>query len=408
MRFAGRYYDVPSPSGLDHVVLFANLTDATSYVEYTGADPAFRWCDFAGNLIQQGTGAETLYPEDGKGYMLYSAEDTVSVFVIDYSQYRVQLESLTAEMDCKESRLTLTGTISDLVYYTPLGARRTLAREAEIVYTTLAWDGEEWQDSLATETLPLASTFVTAPPYRNTTFTIRADQYAALLDYEPDSIVSDEYEAVAVVCMPASVTTARGSSYENEPLRPITESQLSGSSPLEINFLSNANKPVAEFFRWDIYKGSTLIASRTDEDQRYVFTTNGAYKVLLWVYNNHCTTDSTVFDVFVSESQLLVPNVFTPNGDGVNDEFRVVYRSLSEFQCWIYNRWGKLVYQWSDPAKGWDGMIGGRPAAPGAYFYVIRARGTDAEAGAKYRKATKRHPAEQGVYQLSGDINLVR
>jgi gliding motility-associated-like protein len=81
---------------------------------------------------------------------------------------------------------------------------------------------------------------------------------------------------------------------------------------------------------------------------------------------------------------LLVPNVFTPNGDGANDEFRVVYRSIKEFHCWVYNRWGMLVYQWSDPAKGWDGTIGGRPAAEGAYFYVIRALGTDADENAKY------------------------
>jgi len=408
VRFAGACYDVPNPSGVDHVVLFASLSGADSYIEYTGSDASFRWCDFAGNVVQQGSGAETLYPEDAHGYVLYSSDDTVTIYVIDYSQYRVVAESLSAEMDCKESRLTFAGSIPNLVYSTPSGAKRTLAREVNVTYTTLAWDGETWQDSVATETLPLSATMVTEAPYRNTTFTLSFDQYSVELGLAPDSMVSEEYEAVAVVCRPASVTTVRGTSIENEPSRPIMESQLSGSSPMEINFLSNANKPVAEFFRWEIYKGTTLIASRTDEDQRYTFTTNGAYQVYLWVYNNHCTTDSTVFDLFVSESQLLVPNVFSPNGDGVNDEFRVVYRSLAEFHCWVYNRWGKLVYQWDDPAKGWDGMIGGRPAAAGAYYYVIRARGTDAAADVKYHKVTKRRPADQGVYQMSGDINLVR
>ena len=100
----------------------------------------------------------------------------------------------------------------------------------------------------------------------------------------------------------------------------------------------------------------------------------------------------------------------------MNDEFRVAYRSLREFHCWVYNRWGKLVYQWTDPAQGWDGTINGRPAAEGAYFYVIRAFGTDAAADAKYVGAkasyTKRKlnadEALIGVYQLSGDINLLR
>jgi gliding motility-associated-like protein len=107
--------------------------------------------------------------------------------------------------------------------------------------------------------------------------------------------------------------------------------------------------------------------------------------------------------------------VFTPNGDGTNDEFRVAYRSLREFHCWVYNRWGKLVYEWTDPAKGWDGTIYGKPAAEGAYYYVIRALGTDADKNARYtmkavynKKKLKADEAMIGVYQLSGDINLLR
>ena len=65
-----------------------------------------------------------------------------------------------------------------------------------------------------------------------------------------------------------------------------------------------------------------------------------------------------------------------------------------------------------DPAKGWDGTINGRPATPGAYYYVIRALGTDAEADymskPSYSKKLKKQELPIGVYQLSGDINLLR
>jgi gliding motility-associated-like protein len=109
---------------------------------------------------------------------------------------------------------------------------------------------------------------------------------------------------------------------------------------------------------------------------------------------------------------LTVPNTFTPNGDGANDEFRVVYRSIKEFHMWVYNRWGKLVYKTDNPDKGWDGNINGRPAAEGAYYYVIRALGTDAEGKYQwkplYNKALKKQEVPLGVYQLSGDINLLR
>ncbi|HQF11418.1 MAG TPA: gliding motility-associated C-terminal domain-containing protein, partial [Paludibacteraceae bacterium] len=55
------------------------------------------------------------------------------------------------------------------------------------------------------------------------------------------------------------------------------------------------------------------------------------------------------------------------------------------------NRWGRMVYHWNDPQKGWDGTIGGKKAPVGAYFYVIKAVGAD---GIKYSK--------------KGDINLLR
>ena len=119
--------------------------------------------------------------------------------------------------------------------------------------------------------------------------------------------------------------------------------------------------------------------------------------------------------VAVAESYLAVPNVFTPNGDGKNDEFRVAYRSLRDFHIWVYNRWGKLVYESTDPAKGWDGNINGRPAAEGAYFYVVRAMGTDADKNASFmmkasynKKKLNADESVLGIYQMSGDINLLR
>ena len=205
--------------------------------------------------------------------------------------------------------------------------------------------------------------------------------------------------------------------------RPADASVLTGSAPLEILFKANATA-TAEYYEWRIYKASQLIVSRMDAETRYTFTEPGNYRALSYVSNSHCPCgdtpedcqrDSTEISISVSESMLLVPNVFTPNGDGKNDEFRVLYRSIKEYHIWVYNRWGKLVYESTDPAKGWDGTIHNHPAAEGAYFYVIRALGTDAAANAEYRTKgaykrakDKADEAIIGVYQLSGDINLLR
>lgn len=68
--------------------------------------------------------------------------------------------------------------------------------------------------------------------------------------------------------------------------------------------------------------------------------------------------------VNVVESLLDVPNVFTPNGDGKNDIFKVKALSLESFQGVILNRWGRKIYEWNDPSEGWDGRIGGKYASP--------------------------------------------
>ncbi|HAW19417.1 MAG TPA: hypothetical protein DCX14_04470 [Flavobacteriales bacterium] len=69
---------------------------------------------------------------------------------------------------------------------------------------------------------------------------------------------------------------------------------------------------------------------------------------------------------------LNVGNVITPNGDGVNDVWRVASDcDIVSFGLHIYNRWGQLVHS-SDNAKfGWDGTVFGAPASEGVYYYEL-------------------------------------
>ncbi len=72
----------------------------------------------------------------------------------------------------------------------------------------------------------------------------------------------------------------------------------------------------------------------------------------------------------------LVPNVFTPNGDNINDRFRLkeerVYPCTEELEIRIYNRWGTEVYHNSlNDTQGWDGRYNGEPVAQGVYFFTI-------------------------------------
>ncbi len=68
------------------------------------------------------------------------------------------------------------------------------------------------------------------------------------------------------------------------------------------------------------------------------------------------------------------PNAFSPNGDGINDLFVPIVRGpVSEVVLMIFNRWGQLVFESSDPAQGWDGSFKGLNQELGAYTFVFRA-----------------------------------
>ena len=69
----------------------------------------------------------------------------------------------------------------------------------------------------------------------------------------------------------------------------------------------------------------------------------------------------------------VIPNVFTPNGDGYNDLFAFKNHEGWELETYIRNRWGKLVYEGKNDLW-WDGMINGQPAPEGVYYYTVIAR----------------------------------
>ena len=381
------------------------------------------WYDVNDQLIA--SGVDEIYPDDGGYYTLQDGQKEY-FYVFNYAHYKANTADweLTIEPKCDATLLTLSGTLPQPLTYTlPDGRLRTVQRTCSVSYTDLAWSNAEstWVDSAAVASFDFPDTQFNLPPlYQTTDLSLAVDNIAQALGMEPDSVTVAFNAPIAVKSHVTSRTETRGKQGEltNELERPTTEDVLTGSAELRIQFYSNPT-PAASYFSWRVYKGTALMYTRNDENLFEVFTDPAAYRVVCTVSGvecpcEACNHDSTEVTVNISASDLRVPNVFTPNGDGLNDEFRVQYRSIVEFHCWVYNRWGKLVYEWTDPAKGWDGTINGRPAAEGAYFYVIRARGSDADPNqgyttkAAYRRAQLKTDKMLGIYQLSGDINLIR
>tara|TARA_B100000809_G_scaffold266863_1_gene332316 strand:+ start:5834 stop:8245 length:2412 start_codon:yes stop_codon:yes gene_type:complete len=71
-------------------------------------------------------------------------------------------------------------------------------------------------------------------------------------------------------------------------------------------------------------------------------------------------------------TDIYIPNAFTPNGNGINEIFKVIGTNIMSINVKIYNRWGELVFEWNDINDGWDGTHQNEPAPSGVYVYRIK------------------------------------
>ncbi|MGZ6540212.1 MAG: T9SS type B sorting domain-containing protein, partial [Bacteroidia bacterium] len=92
------------------------------------------------------------------------------------------------------------------------------------------------------------------------------------------------------------------------------------------------------------------------------------YQVMVMDHCGYMHMDTVVVDVLL-DCDLSIPNVFTPNGDGRNDEFKITGNGIKTFSITVYNRWGKKEFESNDINTSWDG----KKATDGTYFYIINA-----------------------------------
>ena len=123
--------------------------------------------------------------------------------------------------------------------------------------------------------------------------------------------------------------------------------------------------------------------------------TSGNYEICLTVYNAY-QCENTFCDtvLIVDVFNLYVPNTFSPNGNGINDLFGpVVSESLLEdYEMWIFNRWGEIIYHTIRVEDFWDGTINSISAQQDTYVWRI-----------KYKEANV-----PGLKEKTGHVNLIR
>lgn len=124
-------------------------------------------------------------------------------------------------------------------------------------------------------------------------------------------------------------------------------------------------------WNWDFGDGnSSLLPSPSHEYQ---------YPDMLTVHLKATDENGCVYNKYKTIEikkvvTLSAPSAFTPNGDGHNDYFQIGHYNISNFVIQVYNRWGGLVYESSDPAFQWDGkdLKTGRDLPEGVYVFVVK------------------------------------
>jgi gliding motility-associated-like protein len=79
------------------------------------------------------------------------------------------------------------------------------------------------------------------------------------------------------------------------------------------------------------------------------------------------------------DTYLFVPNIFSPDGNGVNDVLFVDGKNIQEVNLQVYNRWGNLVFESNSLSKGWDGTYQGQPVNQGVFVYLVTGRYKDGD-----------------------------
>ena len=128
----------------------------------------------------------------------------------------------------------------------------------------------------------------------------------------------------------------------------------------------------ASTYNWNFGDGSLS----NDSIFSHQFKTGGFHTVCLYAtsQNNCIDTSCARLEIFDSE-MIYVPNVFTPNGDGVNDEFKVYHEGITSLELLIFNRWGVKIFEIHSLDGSWDGKYNGALVPNQVYIWYLKAHG---------------------------------
>ncbi len=289
------------------------------------------------------------------------------------------VDGSVTESNCDFFQLTGEFTTAELKYY-------DLSDNTELqVYKDVKVQWKDGDNIIATVLSPA----VYEPPTKNTEYTLRVY----------DKFECDGTQKVTYISIVTKAIFAVDFG-EQDPM------EL--EAPLTVDFKNESENGSSGYYEWFLFRdlneikreseGSTepidsILIIGYDDNAVYTYERTGVYDVKLvskHVSEFHTCVDTVYIEdyIVIDSSYIKAPNVFTPNGDGVNDEFVVKFFSMETVQITLFNRWGRKIHYFeSQNVRGfegtweetvWDGkLMGGRYASPGVYYYNIVGEGRD-------------------------------
>ncbi len=156
----------------------------------------------------------------------------------------------------------------------------------------------------------------------------------------------------------------------NNPQVSFGVNPASGIAPLPVIF-SNSSDTLFTSYSWIFGDGGFSSAS----NPQHIYNQDGVYQVQLigLTPNNTCNDTATITITVIPEIEINVPNIFTPNGDNVNEVFLINTVGLKELHVDIFDRWGLKVGE----INGINGIWDGYENSEGTYYYILTAKGYD-------------------------------
>lgn len=144
-----------------------------------------------------------------------------------------------------------------------------------------------------------------------------------------------------------------------------------GYEPSDANLTSNVviGNPIN--YTW--FLNNNLLTGQNSSSLNLPSLTAGIYTTSIVANDlNGCYDTATVTIIIESQIKIIIPNVFTPNGNGANDAFTITVEGLKEIEIVIYDRWGLLMYSQKAEILSWDGKLkNGELASDGTYYFLF-------------------------------------